>query len=277
MKRIHFLPHVITAFGLATGLFVIFKTTMPLPLGGTFRLLYVSSLLLIAAGLADLFDGAIARAMHAESEFGFNFDSLADAVSFGVAPSVLTLKSLSLEPGTLLSFVAVFGALLFSIAGVLRLVRFNVKSKEAQGNPDLILSQKKHFTGLPIPAAALAMVAVNLFLNSPKGMQWIPLTLEAKVGVLSALMVVLGYFMVSRWKFPSLKALNFRVARTELVMAAVVGSVLILYGALYFFSITLAFVMWGYILLGWILSIIRLIAGKKSKTLSDFEPEEEEF
>lgn len=274
MKRIHFLPHTITAFGLACGLFVIFKAaTSPV---ASYHLLYVSSMLLLVAGIADLFDGAVARAMHVESEFGFMFDSLADAVSFGVAPTVLTLKSLELEHGTFLSFFAVFGALLFSIGGVLRLVRFNVSTKEAEGNPDLILSQKKHFTGLPIPAAALALVAVNLFFASPFQEQWFGMTLEVKAIILSCLMIIVGYFMVSRWKFPSAKALNFRVARTELVMGAVVIAALILYGALYFFPIILGVVMWGYILLGWSLSIIRLIAGKKSKTLIEYEPEDPE-
>ena len=275
MKRIHFLPHVITAFGLASGLFVIFKATAA-P-AGSYQLLYVCALLLLVAALADLVDGVVARAMRAESEFGFMFDSLADAVSFGVAPTVLTLKSLELEQGTFLFFFAHFGALLFSIGGILRLVRFNVKAKEAEGDPNLILSQKKHFTGLPIPAAALAIVAINLFFASPIRERWFDMSVELKTIIMTCLMLILGYFMVSRWKFPSAKALNFRVARTELVWVAVIIAVFILYGALYFFPISLSVVMWGYILTGWTLSIIRLIAGKKSKTLQDFEPEEEDL
>ena len=275
MKRIHLLPHVITAFGLACGLFAIFKTTTAV--AGSYQLLYIASLLLLVAGLADLLDGAVARVMRAESEFGFMFDSLADAVSFGVAPTILTLKSLQLEPGTFLSFFAYFGALVFSIGGILRLVRFNVKTKEAKVDPELILSQKKHFTGLPIPAAALAIVATNLFIASPLRQGWFGMSLEFKAIILSCVMLVLGYFMVSRWKFPSAKALNFRVARTEFVLVAVIIAILILYGALHFFSVTLGVAMWGYILTGWILSIIRLIAGKKSKTLEDFEPEDEDL
>lgn len=273
MKRIQFLPHVITAFSLACGLFVIFKLNMVEPGEGTYHVLYVSALLLLLAGIADLLDGAVARAMRAESEFGFYFDSLADAVSFGVAPAVLTLKSLSLEPGTFLSFLAMFGTMLFSIGGVLRLARFNVKTKEAIGKPALIAAQKKHFTGLPIPAGALAVVGTNLFLASPLRERWFPLSIEAKAITLSVIMIILGYFMVSRWKFPSAKALNFRVASTELVMATVIMAIVFLYGVLYFFPLVLGGIMWGYILLAWSLSIIRLLAGKKSKTLEDFEPE----
>ena len=89
-------------------------------------------------------------------------------------------------------------------------------------------------------------------------------------------MIVLGYFMVSRWKFPSSKALNFRIPSFQLVFLAVIIAVFVIYGVLYFLPIMLFVITWGYILLAWILSIIRLIAGKKSKTLEDFEPEQED-
>ena len=120
-RQVYLIPNVITAFGLACGLFVIFKVNMVEP--GSGKLPAVPSSLLrpfLLAAFADLLDGAIARVIRAESEFGFVFDSLADAVSFGVAPSVLLLKSLSLEQGTGLSFFAVIGAMLYSICGILR-------------------------------------------------------------------------------------------------------------------------------------------------------------
>ena len=130
MRRVYLIPNIITAFGLACGLFVIFKVNMVEPGSGTYQVLHTAVLLLLLAAFADLLDGAVARAMRAESEFGVIFDSLADAISFGVAPSVLMLKSLSLEQGTGLSFFALIGAMLFSLCGVVRLVRFNVKSGE---------------------------------------------------------------------------------------------------------------------------------------------------
>jgi CDP-diacylglycerol---serine O-phosphatidyltransferase len=82
--------------------------------------------------------------------------------------------------------------------------------------------------------------------------------------------------MVSRWKFPSLKVLHFRLASFYLVFFTVLLALFVLYGILYFFPLTLVVITWGYIILGWILSTIRLIAGKKSKTLEDFEPEQED-
>jgi CDP-diacylglycerol--serine O-phosphatidyltransferase len=276
MRKINLVPNMITAFGLACGMFVIFKVNMIEPGAGNYQMLYASVLLLLLAGLADLLDGAIARAMRAESEFGFMFDTLADAVSFGVAPSVLLLKTLSLEQGTGLSFFAVIGAMLFSLCGILRLVRFNVKTVEAKGNADLTAAQKKHFTGLPIPAGALAAVAANLFLASPLLDKCCPMEERTKAIILTCVMIVLGFFMVSRWKFPSLKVLHFRVPSFHLVFFTVLLALFILYGIFYFFPVILIVITWGYIVLGWILSIIRLIVGKKSKTLEDFEPDQED-
>ena len=99
-RQVYLIPNVITAFALACGLFVIFKVNMVEPGEGSYQVLFTSVILILLAAFADLLDGAIARVIRAESEFGFVFDSLADAVSFGVAPSVLLLKSLSLEQGT---------------------------------------------------------------------------------------------------------------------------------------------------------------------------------
>ena len=82
--------------------------------------------------------------------------------------------------------------------------------------------------------------------------------------------------MVSRWKFPSLKVLHFRLASFYLVFLTVLLALFVLYGIFYFFPVILVVITWGYIVLGWVLSIIRLIAGKKSKTLEDFEPEQED-
>jgi CDP-diacylglycerol--serine O-phosphatidyltransferase len=277
MKQVYLIPNIITAFGLACGLFVIFKVNMVEPGSGTYQVLHAATLLLLVAALADLLDGAVARVIHAESEFGFMFDSLADAISFGVAPSVLLLKTLSLEQGTGLSFFAVIGAMLFSICGVLRLVRFNVKTAEAKDDPHQKAAQKKHFTGLPIPTAAIAAVSANLLGASPLGERFLPAGSTLQAIVLSSLMIILGYFMVCRLKFPSLKALHFRVPSFQLVFFTVIFAIFVLYGILYFFPAILVLTSWGYIILALILSLIRLIAGRKSKTLEDFEPDHDDL
>lgn len=280
MKRGRVLvPNLITAFGLACGLFVIFKVNMVEPGYGDYDVMKTSAILLFVAALADFIDGALARAIRAETEFGFVFDSLADAVSFGVAPSVLMLKTLFLEQGSFLSFFSATGAMVYSLCGILRLVRFNVKSNEAKQEHDVELqaAQKKNFTGLPIPAGAAAAISANLFLLSPIFNQWVELSNTNRGILLSCVMIVLGYLMVCRLRFPSLKMLNLRVPSFHLAFLVVVFAIFILYGILYFFAEILALISWSYIALSLILSLIRLIAGKKSKTLEDFEPAPDDF
>lgn len=276
-KKIHLLPNVITAFGLTCGLFAIFKMTM-IPVGGaTYPDILAAVGLLLLAALADLLDGAAARAMKAESDFGGFFDSLADAISFGVAPSVIILKSLSAIPGTQLSFFLTSAVMVFSVCGVLRLVRFSVTSMHAKGNAELTLAQKKNFTGLPIPAAAAAAVSLNLFLAwEPLKNMW-PIGDVVRIWILIAALIILGYFMISRWKFPSIKTLEIRVASFQLVVTTVLFAVLLVYGILHFFPVVFVLASWIYLVIAGILSIARLIAGRKSKTLEDFEPEPDDF
>jgi CDP-diacylglycerol--serine O-phosphatidyltransferase len=277
LKRISLLPNVITAFGLSCGLFVIFKMNM-IEIGGANPqvLTAVTGILLLAA-FADLLDGAIARAMKAESDFGGIFDTLADAISFGVAPSVVILKSLSILPGTKLSFLATTAAIIFSICGVLRLVRFNVHAIEAKSNIDLAKAHKKHFTGLPIPAAAASAVSLNLFLFSEDFVSSVGLSQAAEAWILSLALILLGYCMISRWKFPSIKTLEIRVASFRIVFFTVLAAVLIFYGILHYFALVFMFISWSYVFIAWTLAIIRKLAGRKSKTLEEFEPEPDDL
>lgn len=277
MKKAAFFPNIITAFGLACGLFVIFKINTLEPGSGDYEVVQTSAFLLLVAALADFIDGALARAIRAESEFGFVFDSLSDAISFGVAPSVLMLKTLSLEQGTFLSFFSATGAMVFSLCGVLRLVRYSVTAKEAKADGEQNEDKKKHFTGLPIPASAMAAVSINLLFLSPFVRKWIDLSQADRSILLSCVMIFLGYLMVCRLKFPSLKMLHFRIPSFHLAFLMVVGAVFVIYGILYFFALILALVAWVYVVVALILSFIRLIAGKKSKTLEEFEPDSEDL
>lgn len=277
LKKIALLPNVVTAFGLSCGLFVIFKMNMigigeanPQILGA------VTGILLLAA-FADLLDGAIARVIKAESDFGGIFDSLADAISFGVAPSVIILKSLSMEPGTKLSFLATMAAIIFSLCGVLRLVRFNVNALAAKSNVDLAKAHQKHFTGLPIPAAAASAVSLNLFLFSEDFQSMMPLSKATETWILSLALILLGYCMISRWKFPSVKTLEIRVASFRIVFLTVCSAVLIFYGILHYFALVFMVLSWSYVCIAWTLAVIRKLAGRKSKTLEEFEPEPDEL
>ncbi len=276
MKKAAIFPNTVTAFGLICGLFVIFRINILEPGSGDYEVILVSTILLLIATLADFFDGALARAIHGESEFGFVFDSLSDAICFGVAPSVLMLKTLSMEPGTFLSFLCSTGAMVFSLCGVLRLVRFSVKAKEVEGNLELQEIEKKHFTGLPIPAGAIAAVSANLLFLSPHFRKFFDLEMDTRAIILATLMIVLGYLMVCRLKFPSLKMLKVKIPSFHKAFGIVVAAVFLIYGLIYFFAIVLAIGSWAYIIVSLVLSLIRFFAGKKSKTLEEFEPEEDE-
>ncbi len=242
-----------------------------------FVLLATAGILILAA-FADLLDGALARAIKAESAFGGLFDSLADAVSFGVAPSVVVLKTLSLPAGTPLSFFITTAAMVFSVCGVLRLVRFNVvQSHERKEELTLWRNSNKNFTGLPIPAAAAAVISTNLFLISPQGQQWFHLSEEGRTWVLLFLMLFLGYLMISRWKFFSFKALQIRITSFFLVIITVISAAILLWGFIHHFPLLFALLSWAYLLTALSLSCVRIIAGSQSKTLVDFEPDDTGF
>lgn len=272
-KQAYVLPNIITAFGLACGLFVIFKasvidTTTPLH-----HLLFTSVILLLIAAVADMIDGALARILSAESEFGVMFDSLADAVSFGVAPSVVFLKSLSLEDNSSLTFFAFMAAMLYSICGVLRLVRFNVNASMIKGDDLAIEAFKKNFTGLPIPAAACCVVATNLFLHTYfKDL----LTSFQMTLLLGLTYIFIGFLMVSKCKFMSLKTLRIKIDSYYLIFFSVTTTIFILYGIFYYFSLVLFTLSWIYVVISCLLTIARMIAPRRSSALKDFDLDEDE-
>lgn len=277
-RKVNLLPNVITAFGLCCGLFAIFKMNMTGIGEVTRELLTLTTGILLLAAFADLLDGAVARAIKAESDFGGLFDSMADAVSFGVAPAVIVLKTLSLPPGTEMSYILTTAAMVYTVCGVLRLVRFNMINQQSANDQSLIDANKKNFTGLPIPAAAAAIISGNLFLVSDEFKSLLQISNQTRAWILFAQLIVIGYFMVSRWKFPSFKALHIKVTSFQQVFFIVVFTVFVVfYGLMQHFSVTFLLVAWGYVVLAWILSIIRVISGRKSKTLEDFEPDVDEL
>jgi CDP-diacylglycerol--serine O-phosphatidyltransferase len=148
---------------------------------------------LIAAAFLDMIDGKVARATGTSSEFGVQIDSLADVISFGLAPGFLAY-AWALHPQRRLGWLPAF---LFLICGAIRLARFNVQTKTAD---------KRHFTGLPIPAAA--MLVVTMILVFPE--------LEPKSLLSYAVTVLLyatSFLMVSRIQYPSFKEIDFRAQR----------------------------------------------------------------
>lgn len=277
MKRIPLLPNAITAFGLTCGLFVIFRVNMVDPGETTYNSLLSTAGLLLLAAMADVLDGAVARALKMETDFGSFFDSLSDAVTFGVAPSVVIMKTLVFTQGSHLSFLVTMAALVYSLCGILRLVRFTVTAQQAKSDEHLMADHKKSFTGLPIPAAAGAAVATNLFLASPEFTSYLSIAEPLKAILLSCVMLILGYFMISRWKFPSIKTLQIKVTSFSLTFVFGCVAAAIFWAARYYPASLCLLLSWGYLTLGWILSMVRIFAGRRTKSLEDFEPEVEEL
>jgi CDP-diacylglycerol--serine O-phosphatidyltransferase len=166
-----------------------------------------AALAVLVAMVMDILDGRVARLMKATSQFGVEFDSLADVVSFGVAPAFI-LYSFALSE---LPRAAWFGAALFVICGALRLARFNVQTG---------MVDKRFFIGLPIPAAAGVAVSTVIVLQGVALGRWI-LTAIAVGTYLVALL------MVSTFRYWSFKEIDFARHRPLQTLLVVVLGVMI--------------------------------------------------
>ncbi len=267
LKQVNLVPNFITAFSLACGLFVIFKAVEIKISVSNYQLMHSALILLLIAALADFLDGAVARAIKAESEFGFMFDTLSDAITFGVAPSVLALKYLSsLQNEGKWLFLSLACCMVFSICGVLRLVRFQILTKQSKANQSEEFKVKKNFVGLPIPASALAFSSFLLFLVSPYADE---MPMLMKIGLLNGYGLVLAYLMVSRWKFPSLKNFHFKVPSFDLIFLSVILAIVIFYGVLYYLPLGILGLTLGYLIFGAILTFVRFLQARKFRKLTE--------
>lgn len=164
--------------------------------------IYVAIWLILASCLFDLLDGRLARLGGNESAFGREFDSLADVVSFGVAPALMVytvvLHDFPQKTGWIIASV-------YLICGALRLARFNCLAAVNSS------SANKEFTGFPIPAAAGLIASLTLFLL------WLedrPFKLGAGKWVLPPLMLFLAWMMFSKFRYPSFKGIGLRTKRS---------------------------------------------------------------
>jgi CDP-diacylglycerol--serine O-phosphatidyltransferase len=140
-KGVYIVPNLFTSGGLFAGFYSIIAT-----FGHQYRL---AAVMILVAQLCDMLDGRIARLTRATSSFGIQYDSLADLVAFGVAPGIL-VYTWALTPWGRWGWLA---ASLYVTCGALRLARFNVQIASVE---------KRHFVGLPIPAAADVIAATVL-------------------------------------------------------------------------------------------------------------------
>jgi CDP-diacylglycerol---serine O-phosphatidyltransferase len=197
--EIFLLPSLFTLSNLFCGFLSILMT-----FHGRYRL---AAFLIIIAAILDAMDGIVARMTDAGSDFGIQLDSLSDTVSFGAATAFLLyfwgLKNLQ-TLGLVVSF-------LFLAAGVIRLARYNIRTK---AQPD-----RRTYQGLTVPSASLFLASVVIFLPASLSSRWEALPM-------SGLTLFLSLCMVSAIPYKNYLNINFRrkiSARSVLFMAVILG------------------------------------------------------
>jgi CDP-diacylglycerol---serine O-phosphatidyltransferase len=202
-RGVFIVPATITSLGLLAGFYSLISS-----IDSHFE---TAALMITIAFICDGLDGRVARFSQSSSQFGIELDSLSDVVAFGVAPAAM-VYTWALRP---LGSLAIIISGLFVVAAALRLARFNVQTASAD---------KRRFTGLPVPGAAVMIAGVVLAysyfeLSSPK-------TLAA---VMAPMTMALAALMVSRVPYPSFKAINLRRrARLELMAGVFVVAAMLL-------------------------------------------------
>jgi CDP-diacylglycerol--serine O-phosphatidyltransferase len=204
------LPSLFTVGNIAAGFIAIIQTMAALTdPGNAHTHLDWAAIAIILAIPFDGLDGRIARMTNTCSDFGKELDSLADAITFGVAPSLLALIwGFHFLPDTMnpqmhenLLHAGVFICFLYLIGGVSRLARFNISHDPLPRNPGR--PDRKYFVGMPIPAGAGLLAACVHFCGGyPVEAWWIALIWIGIVGVS-------GFLMVSTWRFWSGKEISF--------------------------------------------------------------------
>lgn len=180
------IPNSVTALSLLLGLASIVTTQ--------FGNLEFAAWLIVWCGLLDTLDGVVARLLKATSSFGAEFDSMADVISFGVAPAILVLNAgvqlASIDYASGQFWVLLLAAGVFALAGAMRLARFNL----ASGQP-----RTGWFTGVPITACGGGLLSslVLVLIYHPQIAESLPLNLYLPV-----LLFVLAILMISRIRFP---------------------------------------------------------------------------
>ncbi|HYY69960.1 MAG TPA: phosphatidylcholine/phosphatidylserine synthase [Terriglobales bacterium] len=197
--------------------------------------------------LLDMLDGRLARLTQTSSDFGRELDSLADVISFGVAPALLAwnwgFRTLPAGPYAdlrlnlvRLGFVASF---VFLITGAARLARFNIQVNPQPSNPGR--PGRKYFVGMPIPAGAGVIAAVVHFAKGDPLFTWW-LSLFWLLLLLSA-----GFLMVSTWRFYSFKDVDLRSRHPFTVIVLVGGLIALIYhfSSYVLFAIALSYMLSG--------------------------------
>jgi CDP-diacylglycerol--serine O-phosphatidyltransferase len=240
MRRgIYILPNLLTTGNLLCGFWAIISVFQ--------ERFYFAAVAILLAGVFDVFDGKVAKLSGATSKFGMQYDSLADLVSFGIAPALLAF-SWALRPYGKFGWLAAF---LFVACGAIRLARFNVLASTGE---------TKYFKGLPIPVAA-AMIAFTILLYFQLiETDWV------KDIVILVMIYILAFLMVSNIRYFSFKELNLAKRKPFSIFIFVVLSliVIVMEPVVVLFAFVLFYVFSG--------PVSMVLAWRKKRVLSKTEP-----
>jgi len=258
-RGMYLLPSMFTMRNIAAGYFSITETIKATTgVGNAQTHLDWAAIAILFAIPFDALDGRIARLTNTCSEFGKELDSLADAITFGVAPSLLALiwgfhflpDSINTQLKMDLQHAGAFICFLFLIGGVSRLARFNIAHDAQPRNPGR--PGRKYFVGMPIPAAAgLLAATVHLCYGIPveDWWWWIAIPWLVMVGLS-------GFLMVSTWRFWSGKEISFSRSHPFqiLLILSIVVYVMVRFSQVVLFLMALTYMfsgIWARAAYGW--------------------------
>ncbi len=245
-RGMYLLPSLFTAGNIGAGYFSITQTIAAIN-GNAQRSLDWAAIAILFAIPFDALDGRIARMTNTTSDFGKELDSLADVITFGVAPSLLAFvwgfhflpDSINAELRLHLMQAGTFICFLFLIGGASRLARFNISPDAQPRNPGR--PGRKYFVGMPIPAAAgLLAATIHFFYGFPVQSWWIAIPWAILVGLA-------GFLMVSTWRFWSGKEINFSRSHPfqVLLLIAIVLYVVLRFSNVVLFAVALVYTFSG--------------------------------
>ena len=224
--KIYFLPNLMTAGNLFCGFVALTKIVQADLSDNRFTDIRVALFFILLACIFDLFDGRLARMGGQESPFGREFDSLADIISFGVAPAFLVHRIVLRDVFIEHPEVGWFIASIYLICGAFRLARFNCLAAMAGTGGG------KEFLGFPIPAAAGLVASLTLLLMWMGDSGWLDerFSKSAWRYSLPVILLFLSWMMVSEVKYPTFKTLDLKSTGTftkTLIAGLVIGSLVI--------------------------------------------------
>ncbi len=235
--KIYFLPNLLTAGNLICGWVALSKIAEADVAAGEFYQIKVALGFILLACIFDLLDGRVARMGGIESPFGREFDSLADLVSFGVAPAFLVHRVVLKDVFVSHPELGWFIASIYLICGAFRLARFNCLAALPPG------SGGRDFLGYPIPSAAGLVASLTLLIiqlnekdKSLGPWKYLP----------AVVLLFLSAMMVSNVKYPSFKSLGLRSLSTftKMLVSALTVALVLVYWPVFFYVLPAFFTLY---------------------------------